>query len=151
MGRPREHGHAVGGVQTRTYRSWQAMKRRCYSPKEPGYENYGGRGIAVCVRWRSFEHFLEDMGERPEETSIDRLDNMKGYSPGNCQWSTRKEQANNRTNNHIIVFGVHTMNLTQWAKYLGMKFTTIQKRLKRGWTMARIAATPVNSYNGGTK
>ena len=80
-----------------TYQSWTHMKNRCSSPKHHAYHRYGGRGIYVCARWlNSFESFLEDMGERPGGTSIDRSDNDAGYEPWNCKWSTPAEQASNR-------------------------------------------------------
>jgi hypothetical protein len=77
------------------------MKKRCFDPNTPGFRYYGGRGITVCDRWRdSFETFLEDMGERPEGMSIDRIENDLGYSPGNCRWATATEQNINRSSKH---------------------------------------------------
>lgn len=76
--------------------TWVAMLARCTNPKATKYPLYGGRGIAVCERWLKFENFLADMGERPTGRTIDRKDNDSNYEPGNCQWSTAKEQANNR-------------------------------------------------------
>lgn len=88
-----------GCYGTRTYSSWQAMRYRCSNPNNRNYKRYGGRGITVCDRWNDFVNFLADMGERPEGTSIDRINNDKGYYPDNCQWATPKQQANNRRNN----------------------------------------------------
>ena len=90
----KQHGY----FGTRTYRSWNSMKSRCENPKATAYERYGGAGIKVCRRWQKFENFLEDMGERPDGKTLDRINNLKGYSKENCRWATIKEQQNNRKN-----------------------------------------------------
>lgn len=87
------HGYA----RTRTYQSWQHMKDRCLNVNNLSYKYYGGRGITVCRRWvNSFENFLEDMGDRPKNSSLDRIDNNGIYEPTNCKWSSHKAQAMNR-------------------------------------------------------
>lgn len=90
-GYPR-HGHRPAGHCSRTYNSWRSMKKRCTS-----HPRYNGKGIAICERWVKFENFLEDMGERPEGTSLDRWPNPAGdYEPNNCRWATPHEQRINQ-------------------------------------------------------
>lgn len=78
------------------YQIWSSMIKRCRNPNDENFHNYGGRGITVCKRWiKSFDSFLKDMGRRPKEKSLDRINNNKGYSKTNCRWATREEQGQN--------------------------------------------------------
>ena len=84
------YGHSY--PRSPTYHSWDAMRARCEKPATNSYEIYGGRGITVCDRWKTFSNFLEDMGERPPGTTLDRIDPDGNYEPANCRWATNEEQ-----------------------------------------------------------
>lgn len=86
--------HGMSG--TPTYGTWRKMIERCTNPNARQWEWYGGRGVTVCDRWRSFENFLADMGERPEGRTLDRVDVNGNYEPGNCRWATWPEQCANK-------------------------------------------------------
>ena len=85
-----------GMTNTPAWVSWKSMRDRCRNPNAPKFNHYGGRGIKVCPQWESFLVFLEDMGERPVNTTLDRVDVNGMYEPSNCRWATHKEQRENR-------------------------------------------------------
>lgn len=97
------HGHSARktGSRSPTYNSWRAMIQRCRDPNNWQYPDYGGRGIRVCDEWLRFEGFLADMGERPAARFIERIDNERGYEPGNCRWASRTDQNRNRRNTKL--------------------------------------------------
>ncbi len=130
----RRHGHQSGGKQSPTYKSWRNMLNRCNNAKHPSYRNYGGKGIAVCETWTSFDVFLADMGVRPDGETLDRIKSDAGYSKENCRWCSMKEQANNRSNNHFLELNGERRTVAQWAEHLGIKVGTIAGRLHRGAT-----------------
>lgn len=107
--RAKETSTTHGMVQTLIYKVWNAMIQRCSNPKSPNFKYYGGRGIKVCQEWLKFESFFEDMGERPEGLTLERINNNGNYEPSNCKWATAEEQSRNRRiqkNNKTGVPGV---------------------------------------------
>jgi hypothetical protein len=129
----RERSTTHGKTRTPEYHTWRSMIERCENPNATGFDRYGGRGITICDRWRkSFESFLEDVGERPEkDMQLDRIDNDGNYEPGNCRWATMKEQANNRRKRKprlTIAFNGHEKTIPQWAEFLGISVSTIYLR-----------------------
>lgn len=95
-------GRRSGEKLSPEYQSFKSMWTRCTNPNRPGWKDYGGRGITVCERWKSFDRFAEDMGARPEGTSIDRIDVNGNYEPGNCRWATPAEQRANQRERTLI-------------------------------------------------
>lgn len=128
------------------YRVWSNINQRCLNPRNKNYYQYGGRGIAVCDRWRgSFENFSADMGHRPSSRhEIDRIDNNRGYEPGNCRWVTRSENARNTRVNHLLTINGITATIAEWAERSGLTFAAIRARVKSGKTGAELLA-PVSA------
>lgn len=139
-----EHGHTwrkgTTSGSTPEYRSWQGALRRCYTPDEQHYPNYGGRGITVCERWKgSFEAFLADMGYKPSmDHSIERIDVNGHYEPGNCRWATKREQRGNRRCTLRIEWAGTLRPLSEVAQEQGIPYYLAFGRFKRGWPVARI-------------
>ena len=100
-----------GMYNTPTYHTWEGMKQRCLNPEATRYPDYGAKGITVCERWRIFENFLEDMGERPEGKTLDRINPFGDYEPNNCRWATPKEQANNQRRHWEEVLPFHASEM----------------------------------------
>lgn len=120
-----------GLTRSPTYRSWQAAKERCYNPSNVKYAKYGGAGVTMCSQWRdSFDAFLADMGVKPRGTTIDRIENDKGYEPGNCRWATAQTQAENRRGVGHNWKGKR-MTIKAIAKAEGVPRTSLNKTLLR--------------------
>lgn len=126
------------------YKVWQQMKFRCSNPKATGYENYGGRGIAVCAEWSaSFDAFIRDVGPRPSAShTLDRINVNGGYEPGNCRWATQKVQCRNTRSNHIVRLDGVSMTLVEAAEFAPVTYNTVLYRLKRGWTVNDAVSLP---------
>ena len=123
---------------TKIYNIWVHMRNRCSNPQNQAYKNYGARGITVCERWQIFDNFYLDMGDRPGGMSLERIDNDKGYSPGNCKWATTKEQHRNTRRNRIIEYDGRKQCLSEWADDVGMSSSVLHNRLvQKKWTVER--------------
>lgn len=142
-----KHGHKRRSGMSVEYRTWLAMKARCYDPKNKSYPDWGGRGIRVCDRWNtSFKDFLEDMGPRPpDKQSIDRIRVNEDYGPGNCRWATLQEQASEHKRNLIVIEigGVRYESLQAACAAFGMPYSTVVARLKRGLDPEVALKTPI--------
>lgn len=140
------HGHARrGSAKAPEYRVWTGMITRCHNARCKAFDRYGARGIAVCARWReSFAAFLADMGPRPSPRhSIDRIDNARGYEPGNCRWATVREQALNRRSNHMVTIGSETLPVGAWLDRYGVSRKLFDGRVRAGWTAVDTITRPV--------
>lgn len=117
------------------YSTYKSMKARCYNKNRGDYHRYGGRGIKVCHRWkkeRGFINFVEDMGDRPEGSTLERKDNNGDYSPSNCIWADKITQANNCENNLAIEYKGNTYTEAEICREFNMNRSTFQTRRLMG-------------------
>ena len=127
---PRRSGRSLHPVEYKTY---YGFLRRCYKPRHKSYKDYGGRGITVCDRWlESFENFYADMGDRPEGYTLDRIDNDKGYEPGNCRWATIKEQNRNRSCSVWVEYQGREWTLKDLSDWSGISHGALYLRYRKG-------------------
>lgn len=142
-------GKLIHGLsKTGSFHSWVEMLRRCENPDAINYHLYGGRGITVCERWHKIENFFEDMGERPEGKTLDRIDTDAGYCKENCRWATKREQLLNKRNNRRILFDGRNLTVAEWADVTGINRNTIVGRLNSGWSPDRILSPPCAGVRG---
>lgn len=120
----RSHGRSRSGG---AYKSWTSMRHRCNNPNAPMYYAYGAKGVRCCERWDSFEAFLEDMGERPNGYSLERLDVNGHYEPGNCVWLPMAQQAKNKTTSRYVLLNGERMIQADAARKLGVMPQTMNK------------------------
>lgn len=92
----RNHFVKHGKSNTAIYKVWENMKQRCLNVSHKDYHHYGGRGINICDSWLDFENFYADMGDKPKDLSLDRINNDLGYSPENCRWADYRTQLTNQ-------------------------------------------------------
>ena len=151
-GRTRSCGCSMGAKTThgkfgtKVYSAWVAMIQRCENPNSRNYHNYGGRGIEVCERWRTFENFLEDIREPQPGESIDRIDNNKGYSPINCRWASTKRQRRNTRNTFKVTYRSKEVAFADlWEKraHENVYYSLASHRIKKlGWSVEKALRTP---------
>ncbi len=101
----------------------------------------------MCETWaKDFAVFLADMGPRPSrQHSLDRIDTNGPYSPENCRWATRTQQASNTRRNWHITHDGRTQNIAQWARELGLGWMTLAHRINRKWPIERALTS--RKYN----
>ena len=136
---------------TRIYRIHQGMKNRCYNPNEDSYKNYGARGITICDEWLGENGFINfynwaiTHGYR-DDLTINRINNDGNYEPGNCNWATFKEQANNKRTNRVIEYMGESHTCSEWADIVSIPAYDICNRLDLGWSVEDALTIPLNSY-----
>ena len=140
-----KHGHAAG-TRSGTYRAWVDMHGRCTRPSHRSYRWYGAQAVSVCARWKKFENFLADMGDRPPSMTLDRYPSKNGnYEPGNCRWATAQQQQNNRRSNVRVRFRGRDLTAAELAREFGLKPKLVQERLRRGVRPEDVVLPPTDS------
>ena len=135
-----------GMTHTKTFKTWETMKQRCLNANAPDYPRYGGRGVDVCKRWQnSFKNFLNDMGERPPNKTLDRINVDSDYKPSNCRWATRSQQQRNKTTTPRFKHKGENLTVSEWAKRSGLTVKIIMWRVNAGWNFSKILNTPIRS------
>jgi len=130
-----KHGHNRQNKTSKTYVTWYNMIQRCTNFNHKNYKDYGGRGIKVCEQWRSFENFLEDMGERPLNMFLDRVDNDGNYCKENTRWATLKEQNRNTRYNRLFTIDGEIKCLAEWCEIYQKPYQTVRWRINHGWSI----------------
>lgn len=150
----RNPGMATHGMKnTPEWRAWHCMKGRCLNHKDKAYHWYGGRGITICEEWiESFESFFAHVGLRPSEShSLDRIDNEKGYVPGNVRWATMLEQNSNRRSSKFFVFNGELLCVAEISRRTGVAETTLRRRLLEMPVEDAVSLIDRRINNGKTK
>jgi len=132
-----------GMTNTRIFKIWVGVRKRCTNPKCESYKHYGGRGIKISDKWNNFIDFYNDMKEGyADDLSLDRIDTNGNYEPGNCRWVTQKMQNRNRRNNYIITYNNENKTLSEWSEISKVPYHAIKYRIKNGWDIGKAIFTP---------
>jgi hypothetical protein len=132
------------------YNTWKCIRQRTTNPNSPDYPGYGAKGVRMLPAWEKdaelFIRYVErNLGPKPTAShTIDRIDNLKGYIPGNIRWATPKQQSRNCRGSTWITLGGERRTLAEWSERSGLGHSVIQKRLKMGWDHFRVLSTKVN-------
>ena len=129
------------------YLAWANVIKRCYNPNHDAYHNYGGRGIVMCDEWRhDFVAFYKHIGPRPKRGyDLDRIDNNRGYEPGNVRWVTRRVNANNRRVNVLVEYNGESITIADLARESGVDQTLLRERIGRGWPITEAVNIPAGA------
>lgn len=142
----RKYGCLPEDRQTKIYKVWKQMRRRCLQTKDKDFHNYGGRGITICDRWlTSFPAFREDMGNPPEKHTIDRINVNGNYSPDNCRWALQKTQSRNTRKNKKVLYCGSLICITELIEKTktNLAYNTILRRIfDRKWTVEDAVNIP---------
>jgi hypothetical protein len=131
------------------YHVWTQIKQRCRNPRDSGFKDYGGRGITFFAPWDDFKVFYDwamSAGYVPGLT-IERIDNDRNYEPENCTWISWNQQRKNNRRVIKITYGGRTQILTDWAKELGIKYSTINSRLQKGYSIEKAFQKEAITWN----
>ena len=159
-GRIRRHGDTDtvlcelhGLTRSPEYSAWAGMIGRCSNPRNPKWHRYGGRGISVCLEWRSsFLAFFQHIGPRPRVgLTLDRIDNDGNYEPGNVRWATRRQQQGNSCKAKPTLFRGEILPISEIARRVGLYPALINNRITAGWDVERAATTPPGRYLQGNR
>lgn len=139
-----KHGatRALNGKSIPEYHIWTAMRQRCLKKTNPQYFDYGGRGITICEEWDSFSKFLEDMGLRPDGTTLERKDVNGNYCKENCCWATRKQQTRNRRETVRVEYKGSIVALADVCEEHRVNYRMVSGRMRAGWSLSSALATP---------
>jgi hypothetical protein len=139
-----------GGSYLPEYRAWQTMRLRCLNPKNPAYHAYGGRGITIAPEWiDDFRAFFAHIGPKPSQRhEIDRIENDRGYEPGNVRWVTRSENNRNRRSTTWVTYRGERRRLIDLCEQFDIWPDTVTWRLGHGWPIERAVETPTRPKKG---
>lgn len=139
-----------GESRTRIYIIWGNMINRTSNKKNKDYKNYGGRGITVCEEWKDYLAFKKWALENgySDTLTLDRIDNDKGYYPGNCRWADEETQNNNKQQSRKLEYKGEIKSVEQWAKEYNINRGTLVNRLNKGMSIKEALETPIKGGNG---